>query len=49
MPIKPKCDKCGKELDEFGGILLGPPDEDSNVKKYHLCIDCHKKIIDTFS
>jgi hypothetical protein len=23
--ITPKCDKCGKELDEFGAILLSPP------------------------
>jgi hypothetical protein len=45
MSIKPKCNKCGKELDDFGGILLGPPDKNSDVKKHHLCIDCYKKVV----
>jgi hypothetical protein len=44
MAIQPKCDKCGLELTEFGGILLSPPDEDSTVKKFHLCKSCYKKI-----
>jgi len=25
MPINPKCDKCSKELNDFGGIILSPP------------------------
>jgi hypothetical protein len=32
MAIKPKCNKCGDELIEFGAILLSPPDEESTVK-----------------
>lgn len=43
MAIKPKCDKCGKELKEFGGILLSPPNSNSEVKKYHLCVECYNK------
>jgi len=27
MAIKPKCDKCGDELKEFGAILLSPPNK----------------------
>lgn len=45
MSINPICDKCKKELQTFGGILLGPPDENSNVKKFHLCVDCYKEIV----
>lgn len=44
MSIKPKCDKCNKELDEFGGILLSPPDIKNRVIKYHLCLNCFKEI-----
>lgn len=44
MSIKPKCDKCQRELDDFGGILLSPPDSDSKVVKYHLCKDCYLEI-----
>ena len=44
MAIKPKCDLCKKELKEFGAILLSPPDKNNNIKKYHLCNDCYKKI-----
>lgn len=46
MAIKPTCDRCGKELDTFGGILLGPPNEKSEVKKYHLCVDCYSEIVE---
>jgi len=41
MAIKPKCDKCKKELKEFGGILLSPPKKNM-VKKFHLCKQCYK-------
>lgn len=44
MVIKPICDKCGKELTEFGALLFSPPNEDKNVKKFHLCNDCYKKL-----
>ncbi|MDB5183034.1 MAG: hypothetical protein JWO47_818 [Candidatus Saccharibacteria bacterium] len=44
MAIKPTCDTCGKELTEFGAIVLSPPDESSKVRKYHLCVDCFEKL-----
>lgn len=43
MAIKPKCDKCGDELVEFGAILLSPPDEESTVKKFHICKKCYQQ------
>ncbi len=45
MAIRPKCDKCGEELKDFGAILFGPPDENSTVKKFHICVNCYKKIV----
>lgn len=45
MTIKPICDFCKQELNEFGAILLSPPDEKSNVKKYHVCKKCYQEII----
>lgn len=49
MAIKPNCDKCKKELMDFGAILLGPPNEDNEVKKFHVCKDCYQDIINSFS
>lgn len=46
MPIKPVCDKCKKELGDFGAILLSPPDKKNKVKKFHLCKFCYRKIVD---
>lgn len=43
MAIKPTCDFCGKELREFGAILLGPPDKNGKVEKYHICVGCYQK------
>ena len=34
---------CGKELNDFGAILLSPPKKNL-VKKYHICKSCFKKI-----
>lgn len=48
MAIKPKCDKCKKELKEFGGILLSPPDKKQMVKKFHLCKTCYKDLLKSF-
>ena len=48
MVIKPICDKCRNELDDFGGILFGPPDKDSKVEKFHLCKNCYGEIISYF-
>ena len=44
MAIKPICAICGKELEEFGAILLGPPDENNKVEKFHLCKECYEEI-----
>jgi len=49
MSIKPICDKCQKELTDFGAILFSPPTNDSTVKKFHICKDCYQKITDEFS
>jgi hypothetical protein len=48
MAIKPICDKCKKELDDFGGILFSPPDENNKVEKFHLCRACYEEIICSF-
>jgi len=48
MAIKPTCDKCKKELIEFGGILLSPPDKENKVRKYHLCVNCYNKLVKEF-
>jgi len=45
MAIKPKCDKCKKELVEYGAILLSPPDGKDSVRKFHICIHCFKDIL----
>jgi len=45
MAIKPTCNKCGKELNVFGAILLSPPDEENKVRKFHICIECYSQIV----
>ena len=47
MPIKPICDKCKNELNDYGALLFSPPNLDNDVKKYHICKDCYNKIINT--
>jgi hypothetical protein len=49
MAIKPICDKYKKELKEFGGILLSPPDSKNKVRKFHLCKKCYTEIVKQFS
>jgi hypothetical protein len=44
MAIKPKCDKCGNKLIDFGAILLSPPDNKSHVIKFHLCKSCYRQV-----
>jgi len=41
MAINPRCDMCGNELKEFGAIVLSPPDEQSRVDKFHVCVYCY--------
>ena len=48
MAITPKCNKCGKELHDFGALLFSPPDGESKTIKYHLCKNCYGKIIENF-
>lgn len=43
MAIRPKCDKCKKELKKFGALLFSPPVKNV-VKKFHMCVACWKKI-----
>lgn len=45
MAIQPKCDKCGRELNEFGAILLSPPNDEGQVRKFHFCQPCYELII----
>jgi len=42
--IKPKCDICKKELDNFGGLIFSPPNVDGKVDKFHVCKDCFEKL-----
>lgn len=48
MAIAPKCDKCGQELTKFGAILFSPPNQNSEVKKFHICQDCYYKMVQDF-
>ncbi len=48
MTINPKCDKCRKELNEFGAIMFSPPDNENNVKKFHICNECYNKMLEEF-
>lgn len=44
MAINPQCDSCNEDLNEFGAILLSPPDSESKVIKFHICVECYKHI-----
>ena len=44
MSIKPTCDKCKKELEEFGALLFSPPNENNKTRKFHICKDCYEEI-----
>lgn len=48
--IKPKCDKCGEELQAYGGLAFSPPEtlpdeSPSQVDKIHICVKCWKLLI----
>jgi hypothetical protein len=47
MPIKPVCDKCGIELEDFGAILFSPP-KGKIVSKFHLCKKCYSELTKGF-
>lgn len=38
MSLDVRCDVCGHELNVPGALVFGPPDDDGNVTKYHVCI-----------
>jgi hypothetical protein len=44
--IAPKCDKCGNELKDFGGLVFTPPLHagSNTVYKFHICGDCYMLI-----
>ncbi len=48
MAIKPICDRCGHELDDFGGLLFSPPDNRSKVLKLHICQACYAELLAQF-
>lgn len=48
--INPICNKCKKELGEFGAILWSPPMKNfmgdrEYCHKYHICPDCYIKLL----
>lgn len=48
MPITPKCDPCGKELQAPGGLAFSPPksvEAHAPVEKYHVCAECWKTFV----
>jgi hypothetical protein len=45
MAIFPNCNKCSRELLEFGAILLSPPDIHNRVIKFHLCKNCYSELL----
>lgn len=44
MAIKPKCDMCRKELNDYGALLFSPPNKNI-VKKFHICKNCYQKLV----
>ena len=36
---------CKRELDDFGAIILSPPDSFDKVEKFHVCKKCYAEII----
>lgn len=49
MAIKPTCDRCRKELEEFGAILLSPPNKDNTIRKFHICKKCYEIMLKEFN
>lgn len=41
--IKPKCNICNKELNDYGALLFSPPEEEK-VRKIHICKECYNKL-----
>ena len=48
------CCKCGKELNEKGGVIISPPETEPSKLvdkgyKMHLCLQCYFKLMDWFN
>lgn len=44
--IKPFCDICGQDLEDFGGLIFSPPMGNAVVIKQHICQGCyHQQIV----
>lgn len=39
------CERCGCQLKRQGGLLFGPPDDNKQVEKIHLCGWCHMMVV----
>ena len=56
MSIRPICDFCHKELEDFGGLIFSPPEKgheenettDQNVQKLHVCKTCYDGMVSIF-
>ena len=48
--ISPNCDRCNRELQDFGALAFSPPETQPDgscgreVEKYHLCADCWQEL-----
>jgi hypothetical protein len=39
---------CKEELEDFGALLFSPPNKDNTVRKFHICKNCYKEIVEEF-
>ena len=50
--IRPKCDKCKRELTTYGALAFSPPRENQDgscereVEKLHICAECWQKLLE---
>ena len=50
--IKPKCDKCKRELTQYGALAFSPPREqqdgnyERDVEKFHICAKCSRGFLE---
>ena len=44
--IKPICDVCENELDDYGALLFSPPNESGCCVKRHICKGCYIKLLE---
>ena len=41
-----RCSKCGRILEVPGALVFSPPDEDGACMKFHVCVECFKRLRD---